>query len=554
MIKLSNNFEMNPVDYANEGNSDIGIRGSGKTHTATAIAEGLMDNNIPIVVFDPSAVWHNLRYGTNGNKGYPIVVAGGADGDLELTDQNAVNILDAAMKANISIVFDFSEIESKAKEIRIVADCVDHLMRFNKNLKTLRHVFIEEAAEYCPQKLNPGLFTVYSKIERMARMGRGFGLGFTLINQRSQEIAKAIFELCDRVFIHRQTGNNSLSAIDSWLKYKGIDDKNNIIQSLPKLNPGECWVIDLNGEHQIKVSPKKTFHPNPKKGIVTAPAGSSVDISGFIEKMRETMASESIKLPGKVTIKEVDVPKTKILQHKIDELMNTNAQQLAELNHYKQLYGLAFNKLTAIENVLADGTIKLDINPPPEAKQVKTAPEERSDQPKKRIPTPSVIFAEPSKPATSGQLRMLKAVAMYHPKPISKQRIATLAGLSMKSGTFGTYIGNLKRDGHIIPDTNGFMATAAGFAAAGEFEPLPTDPKELIETWCNNIGAGSGAARILRFLGEHYPNTYSKLAVGTQVGMSHTSGSFGTYLGTLKRNGLITVESGFLKAADELFI
>jgi len=76
-IQLSKDFSIESSRYANQGNSDIGIRGSGKTHTATKAAEDLMTDGFPIVVFDPSGVWHNLRYGKGKETGFPIVVAGG---------------------------------------------------------------------------------------------------------------------------------------------------------------------------------------------------------------------------------------------------------------------------------------------------------------------------------------------------------------------------------------------------------------------------------------------------------------------------------------------
>ena len=76
IIKLAKNLSIPVVDYANQGNSIIGIRGSGKTYTATKIAEGLILAGIPIIAFDPTGTWQNLRYGINGNKGLPVVVAG----------------------------------------------------------------------------------------------------------------------------------------------------------------------------------------------------------------------------------------------------------------------------------------------------------------------------------------------------------------------------------------------------------------------------------------------------------------------------------------------
>lgn len=80
----------------------------------------------------------------------------------------------------------------------------------------------------------------------------------------------------------------------------------------------------------------------------------------------------------------------------------------------------------------------------------------------------------------SGTLRMLKAAAMFYPNPITKTRMAALARLSYSSGSFATYIGNLKREGLITGDGKVFTITKSGLTKAGEVEPLPTDPDELI--------------------------------------------------------------------------
>jgi hypothetical protein len=93
----------------------------------------LLDAGIPILVFDPIGMWKNLKIGTGKHKGYPIVVAGGQGSDIILTPQNAVEIVRAAMKENVSLVIDLysRELINKSTWIRIVQESVDELM-YNK--------------------------------------------------------------------------------------------------------------------------------------------------------------------------------------------------------------------------------------------------------------------------------------------------------------------------------------------------------------------------------------------------------------------------------------
>src|ERR1700727_3980133 len=103
-MKLSNKLSIDSIEYASQGNAILGIRNSGKSYTATYIAERLMDDKIPFIAFDPIGIWRYLKVGNKG-KGYPVVVAGDG-GDLPLTANNAVDIVRAAMKENVSLVVD----------------------------------------------------------------------------------------------------------------------------------------------------------------------------------------------------------------------------------------------------------------------------------------------------------------------------------------------------------------------------------------------------------------------------------------------------------------
>lgn len=72
--------EMPLNDFVVSRNAILGITKSGKTFTAKGIAEQLMELKIPIIVFDAIGMWRFLKIPSSkpGGKGFPIVVAGGA--------------------------------------------------------------------------------------------------------------------------------------------------------------------------------------------------------------------------------------------------------------------------------------------------------------------------------------------------------------------------------------------------------------------------------------------------------------------------------------------
>jgi hypothetical protein len=334
-INIASNFSMPAIDYAAQGNSIIGIRNSGKTYSATKVAEELMKAGIPIIAFDPTGVWQNLRNGIDGNKGFPVVVAGGMHADLPLSEQNATKIVEAALKEGISLVIDLkgTATSTKNKWIHIVSECVEFLMGHNDQYG-LRHVFIEEAAEFVPQAPSPGGKVVYSRIESLARMGRNFGLGYTLINQRAEEIAKAVFEISEMVLVHRQAGKNSLNSIKRWLEIRNDDQETEIIKSLPKLGNGECWAINEVESLKIQVLPKETFHPDPKKGKTSLPQNTKVaDRSIFIQRLNTQLGDIEVELKTVTELQAVN----KKLKIELTKKSVSTASDVVQSDAYEKL-------------------------------------------------------------------------------------------------------------------------------------------------------------------------------------------------------------------------
>lgn len=146
----------------------LGIRDSGKTYTATLMAEQLFAAGVPFTVFDPVGMWRFLRVPGNG-PGLPVVVAGGVAGDLALTPDTAPAIVEAAMRNGVSLVLDLFSIDlTKAEWRRIVRDSAKLLLHKNA-AHWPRHVFIEEAHEFVPRMVTDGL--VYAEMEKLATMG-----------------------------------------------------------------------------------------------------------------------------------------------------------------------------------------------------------------------------------------------------------------------------------------------------------------------------------------------------------------------------------------------
>ena len=377
LIQLSENFSMKAIDYSCQGNAILGLIDSGKSYTATKIAEQLMDAHIPFVAFDPIGIWKNLKIGANGHPGYPVVVIGD-EGDLPLTPDSAPDILLAAMKEKVSIVFDLYSIElSKADWRKIVTNCVEVLLYKNKPFG-LRHIFIEEAAEFCPQKIRPEDARVYDMIERLARMGGNKSLGYTLINQRAEQVNKAVLELCSCLILHNQKGKRSIMSLKDWFDKGGIDNPAPVIKSLPMLKQGEAWIWPPKSQEptKIKVLPKNTIHPD-RKGDTQIPSGSiKANVSEFVTRLLSSIpnapaipiteessqkqnnknhfvkikGNRAIKIEGNIQENKNHTPYNSSQMEELKQQIETLKGQLSE---EKKLRAAAEKKLDAVKKMLA---------------------------------------------------------------------------------------------------------------------------------------------------------------------------------------------------------
>ena len=131
---------------------------------------------------------------------------------------------------------------------------------------------------------------------------------------------------------------------------------------------------------------------------------------------------------------------------------------------------------------------------------------------------------------------------------LTRSQLATFAKLRPTSGTFGTYLSTLRSRGFLLEANKEFQATEAGIDYLGETPDPPETPEELIAQWQEILGQDNGARRMFDVLIEEYPNGLSKEELGERTGLSHTSGSFGTYLSTLRRNGLVDGSPDAIKA------
>lgn len=554
-------------DFAITATGMLGIRKSGKTYGAKGIAEQLMDANVPIIVFDAIGVWRHLKTPGDGSKakGYPIVVAGGEHPDLPLTPHSAPQIVRAAMRENVSLVIDlYSPTLSKADWRRIVTECFRILLYENKHV---RHVFLEEAAEYAPQQIRGELGTVYAAVESFVRMGGNKGLGITLINQRSQEINKAVLELCDNLVLMRQRGSHAIDAVEKWMDKASPDVAEKIAKSLPHMTQGEAWVWTEANEQPIltKTHTIRTFHPDRREMGAVEVSRKSVDSGQFVSKLSGELEK---------VLEEAKVNDPSELKRKIAELQKElNAKPAAvksvpveiqvpvvtddQLNRLNEFIGSIDRQTKMLDDVaerleiVRSEAVKLRGEIVGRSVPSNYRPAAATKSHHNPAPAPRRVAAS-SNDAVSlpdGERRILTAIAQCS-DGVERDQLTILTGY--KRSTRDAYVQRLAGKGFVDVGVGQgrIMATQAGVDALGSsFEPLPTG-NALREYWIERLPQGESA--ILYELVKAYPSEVDRDVLTESTGFKRSTRD--AYLQRLaSRRLVVNVGRGAVKASGILF-
>lgn len=317
-----------PINAATKTFAILAKRGAGKTYTAGVLAEEFSKNDVPFVVFDPIDVWWGLRVDNTGKgKGLPIVVFGLEHADIPLTRDMGREIARAVVRENISCVISTFGMPKVAMR-HLIAEFAEELLNINN---TPRHIFIEEAHEFVPQRVQGAGAKCFSAVESLVVMGRNRGIGVSLINQRAATINKDVLTQLDTLIALRNVGPQDRKALRDWVEFHTAEgDFDKFMASLPSLPTGEAWIWSpefMGIFERIQIRKRETFHPDREKLGVNfeMPKLDSIDIESFISKFKA-----SIEKPVQKKLKdftpEQDSVKKMVAEHaKKEEAVNITA-------------------------------------------------------------------------------------------------------------------------------------------------------------------------------------------------------------------------------------
>lgn len=575
-----------PDSFVTQTCAILARRSAGKTFTALKLAEEMVANGLPFVMIDPTGVCWGLRSSSDGNdSGLPIVILGGEHGDLPLEPTSGRVVAEFVVSSGTSLILDLSLFESRASQDRFVYDFAERLYRLKAKHRQPLHLLVDEADQFIPQRPMPDQMKMLGAWESIVRLGRSRGLGVTMITQRPAVLNKNVLTQIELLIVMQITSPQDRAAIKAWIDGNADASESKVVlDSLASFTPGEAWVWSpawLRVLQRIRVGTRSTFDSSrtpDAKGVVVQPKRvADVDLGALRSEMAATIekadANDPVKLKRRVSELErqlakanADRPEAEVVERvvevrvpfippAVEELIRASSG-LADLltGEAKRLVDLATDAGSQLSDVPAWTPTPAASVPRRVAAVVPQERRERDAQAAANIASMAATGGNcgPAPTLKAGARRMLDTIVRNHPVHYSRPQIGALTGIKHTGGTFGTYFGTLKRAGLIVEQDGLVWPTDAGFDAADATPDSPTSTAEVLEVWRAALKAG--ARRMLDAVIDAPGHSITRADLAEATGIEATGGTFGTYLGTLKRNGLVDVDGDLVSASEALML
>jgi hypothetical protein len=581
-ILLADDFPL-PPEVVTESVAIIGRKGSGKTFTGGRLFEQMFKIGAQCVVLDPVGRWYGLRLAANGkSKGLDIPVFGGRYGDIPITPQGGKLMAQTIVGRGISCVIDLMNFRPTARKT-FVTEFAEELYELKKSDSRPMHLFLEEARKFIPQTQRGKQDTkMIEAFEDIVRLGRNYGLGVSLIDQRPQSVNKEVLSQTEILIVHQLTEKLGRKEIEDWVRDKTTKGAE-ALGDLDKLHTGEAFVWSpglLRSFSKVKVGKKSTYDSSstPKVGEqrkgLTQPL-SSKELEGIKTAMAdmvvEAQANDPTALRARVRQLEGElarVPKVKEISIEVPHTVEVPVLDpevvvlCGDLEARVQM-GLSAigTQVGAIAHVLTQFTSDITKRA---AQKINAAFVKKleANGHQRLSPAPTMVTRphRDQAPAATGdltrvELKILGALAWFEDLGIvtpPMEAVAFMAGYRPGGGAFGNPKGALRTKGMIDYPSSGMISlTDLGRKHAPPSE-LPRDARSLQAAVLAKLSGPE--QRIMKPLLERWPNHIDNDELAAAAGYAPDGGAFGNPRGRLRTLGLLHYPStGKVRAADLLF-
>ncbi len=539
-----------PVPQAalNEHIGIVGKTGSGKTFAAKGMVEALLAAGKRVCVLDPIGVWWGLRATADGEPSdFPVIVAGGDHGDVPLHEDAGKQLGHIVATEALSWVVDTSDFSNAARH-RFLQGFLGEAYRSNRRPL---YLVVDEADELAPQNPLPETRRVAGAMDRIVRRGRARGFRVTMITQRPAVVHKNVLTQIGTLVAMRLTGPQDRNALKAWVEgHADVDQGKEVLGSLAALERGEGWIwspgLDVLERAVFPVISTFDSSRTPEDDDeLTVPTLAAVDLGALAERLRpEEPEDEVPKGRSKQSAKALKAEFERGRQAGAQGSMQEIERLREELAQARQAGRDLANGILALQKS-AEALSSSKPPPQPAALEPKKLRNRGSARVRVKAEATSAGDALPS-----GARKILEALATQHPRPLTWQQVAALAGLKPTGGHWN----NARKttvDKRLVDETgHGISLSNQGVRIVGQKNlGQPITGADLVELWANRLKSPAG--EMLHYLyGQACSGRSSdRESMARALGKQPTGGHWNSGLAVLRKSGLIEDRAGRLSVA-----
>ena len=607
-------FELKlPIDMATETFAFLGRKGRGKTYGAQRYFELLHGAGVQCVALDPVGNWWSLRVGKDGKSpGLKVYVFGGPRGDVPILPDAGAFVARVIVEKGISVILDVSRFR-KAERKRFMTAFAEEFFHLKKDSVSPVHLFIEEAHKFVPQMVRDGEEQMLGAMEDIIRIGRNYGIGVSLISQRSASVNKEALTQVECLIAYQTASAQDKKAIKSWIE-ENDEEGLSLFSEIKSLQRGEAlfWSPSvLQTFRKIHITEKTTYDASstPKVGsgkrrevklgkvdlegihaamqevVVTAEANDVGALKRKVKALEAELAKKKAPVTKTETVKEMVVlltPKNLARVEKLADRLTKDTEKLdavrdrlaqaqqvilSEVGNLVTVARRAIDGATPPPNGLKSVAKAVNTLPPrlvPDALAVAAARRPRIGEPQIGAPKPHPMGTErlkTSKPAPEGvdgpMLRVLGALAWFEAIGYANPSLDALAFLASYSGAengaFNNARGKLRSSGLVTYPSAGVMVMTPEGRALAPDPGVPATGEGLRDAIMAKLDGP--CRRVLQPLIDAYPKEVDIETNAIAAAYSGAeNGAYNNARGRLHTLGLVDYpRPKIVRAADILF-
>lgn len=218
----------------------LGTRGAGKSTTARTLFEHELDLGHRCGFIDPMGDAAGIRLNPDGSRSrfQQVIIFGGPNGDIPITDADGGKVARVVSNANISFLVDLSEM-MESEQFRFMTAFADLLY---DEIKVPMLLLMDEAHLWAPQQTRDAPSRLLNRIVRLNTQGRKRGIFLWLMTQRPARINKNVISGAECLIAMRVGMPRDIQVISEWLEMHDGEHATDVKTNLAGLATGEAFV------------------------------------------------------------------------------------------------------------------------------------------------------------------------------------------------------------------------------------------------------------------------------------------------------------------------